>query len=67
MDSQEYLPDRRVEDILYSNLDAVSKLRKIVDLGYEEEAASEMVEYYQLGQRAPVYYERLNFDSDQVF
>ena len=67
MDSQDFLPDRRVEDILYSNLDAVSKLRKLVDMGFEEEAASEMVEHYQLGQRAPVYYERLNLDSDRVF
>lgn len=58
--------ERRIEDILYSNFDAVTKVQRIMNLGYDEESAAEMVEYYQMGQRAPVYYERLNFDSDQV-
>ena len=59
--------DRQVEDILYAaNLNPLTKVQRIVDLGYDEQSADEMVEYYQLGQRAPVYYERLNFDSDQI-
>lgn len=58
--------ERRIEDILYANLDAMAKVQRIMGLGYDEESAAEMVEYYQMGQRAPVYYERLNFDSDQV-
>jgi hypothetical protein len=54
-----------VEEILLSSLDPVSKVRRIMALGVEEEEANELVERYQIGQMTPVYYERLNFDEDE--
>lgn len=56
---------RRLEDVLYSDNDALTKVVQIMQLGYDEEVASEMVERYQVGQYAPVYYERLDFDQEE--
>ena len=53
------------ENILTSDLDALSKVRKLVHLGMDEEEADELVERYQIGQAAPVYYERLDFDYEE--
>jgi hypothetical protein len=49
--------ERRLEEILMSGADPVTKVRHIMGLGFAEE-----VERYELGQRAPVYYERLDFE-----
>lgn len=54
--------ERRLEEILMSRTDPVTKVRHIMGLGFTEEAADEIVERYELGQRAPVYYERLEFE-----
>lgn len=57
--------EKRLEDVLYSDADPVSKVQQIIDLGYDEEVASEIVERYQIGQHTPVYYERLEFEDEQ--
>lgn len=54
-----------IEAILMSSLDPVSKVRRIMALGVEEEEANDMVERYQIGQMTPVYYERLRFDEEE--
>lgn len=57
--------EKRLEDVLYSDTDPVSKVQQIIGMGYDEEVASEIVERYQIGQHAPVYYERLDFDDEE--
>lgn len=54
--------ERRLEEILMSGADPVTKVRGIMGLGFAEEVADEIVERYEIGQRAPVYYERLSFE-----
>lgn len=56
--------EREMEEILLSSQDPVSKVKNIMGLGVEEEEAHEMVERYQIGQMAPVYYERLEFEAE---
>lgn len=51
--------ERQLEEILFSDVDPVMKVQHIVDLGFDEEAASDIVERYQIGQQSPVYYEQL--------
>jgi hypothetical protein len=54
--------ERRLEEILFSNTDPVSKVQQIIRLGFDPEVADEIVERHQLGSsQAPVYYERLDF------
>jgi len=53
--------ERRLEEILFSNTDAVSKVQQIIRLGFDPEVADEIVERHQIGTQAPVYYERLDF------
>lgn len=52
--------DRRIEEILVSDNTPIGKVQLIMQLGVGEEAADELVERYQIGQMAPVYYERLD-------
>ncbi len=53
--------ERRLEEILFSNSDDVSKTQQIVRLGFEPETADALVERHQQGTQAPVYYESLLF------
>jgi hypothetical protein len=54
--------ERRLEEILFSNIDPVSKVQQIIRLGFDPEVADEIVDRHQTGtSRAPVYYERLDF------
>jgi hypothetical protein len=53
--------ERRLEEILFSSIDPVSKVQQIVRLGFDPEVADEIVERHQIGSQAPVYYERLDF------
>lgn len=55
--------ERRMDNILSSNLDPLGKVQHIIKLGFDEEIATEIVERYQSGLRAPVYYERLDFSD----
>ena len=55
--------ETRIDEILESNIDDVSKVRQIMHLGFEGEVADEIVERHQLGTVAPVYYETLVFDD----
>jgi hypothetical protein len=57
----------KVEAILDSNKDALSKVRELVKLGMEEEQADYVVGQRQMGQDLPVYYERLDFDDTTRF
>jgi hypothetical protein len=61
--------ERRLEEILFSNTDPVSKVQQIIRLGFDPEVADEIVERHQIGTQAPVYYERLDFadlDDDEA-
>jgi hypothetical protein len=59
--------EHRLEEVLYSNADPVSKVQQIIRLGFDPEVADEIVERHQMGTQAPVYYERLDFaDLDDV-
>ena len=62
--------ERRLEEILFSNTDPVSKVQQIIRLGFDPEVADEIVERHQIGAHAPLYYERLDFadldDEEQV-
>ena len=53
--------ERRLEEILFSGTDPVSKVQQIIKLGFDPEVADEIVERHQVGTRRPVYYERLDF------
>lgn len=53
--------EQRLEEILFSNIDAASKAQRIIHLGFDPEVADEIVERHQAGAQAPVYYERLDF------
>ena len=55
--------EHRLEEILFSNTDPVSKVQQIIKLGFDPEIADEIVERHQLGSQSPVYYERLDFAS----
>jgi hypothetical protein len=50
---------RQVEEILFADEDPIAKVQNLVDLGFDEEAASTIVERYQIGQTDVVYYEQL--------
>ena len=64
--------ERRLDEILFSSTDPISKVQQIVRLGFAPEVADEIVERYQTGTQAPapVYYERLDFadldDEDEL-
>ena len=59
--------EHRLEEILYSSADPVSKVQQIIRLGFDPEVADEIVERHQMGTQAPVYYERLDFaDLDDI-
>ena len=59
--------EHRLEEILYSNADPVSKVQQIIRLGFDPEVADEIVERHQMGTQTPVYYERLDFaDLDDI-
>ena len=53
--------ERRLEEILFSNTDPVSKVQQIIRIGFDPEIADEIVERHQIGTQSPVYYERLDF------
>ncbi len=62
MSSRDYIhQEQRLDEILFSNVDALSKVQNIIKLGFDPEVADEIVERHQIGTRAPVYYERLDF------
>lgn len=56
--------EQAIETVLLGNDEATVKVKRLRNLGVEEETAEEMVNNYQIGQMAPVYYERLEFDDD---
>ena len=53
--------ERRLEEILFSSTDPVSKVQQIIRLGFDPEVADEIVERHQTGTQAPAYYESLDF------
>ncbi len=56
--------ERRLEEILYSSADPVTKVQHIIRLGFDPEAADQIVERHQVGLQTPmVYYERLDFED----
>lgn len=68
MGHRDYLmQEQRLDEILFSNIDPISKVQHIVNLGFAPEVADEIVERHQIGTKAPVYYERLDFaDLDDI-
>ena len=56
--------ERRLEEILFSNIDPVSKVQQIIKLGFDPEVADQLVERHQIGSQIPVYYETLSFDEE---
>lgn len=66
-ESEQLRQERRLEEILDTDIDAVRKVQHIMRLGFSEEAATEMVERHEMGLQEPVYYERLNIpEYDEV-
>ena len=62
MSSRNYLQqEQRLDEILFSNVDAITKVQQIIRLGFDAEVADEIVERHLIGTQAPVYYERLDF------
>lgn len=51
--------ERLLEEVLFSDADPVLKVQRLINIGFDEEVANDIVERYQIGQNAPVYYERL--------
>jgi hypothetical protein len=68
MSSRNYAhQEQRLDEILFSNSDALSKVQNIIKLGFDAEVADEIVERHLAGTRTPVYYERLDFaDLDDI-
>lgn len=71
-----YWEERRLKDILFSNIEPMLKVQHLVRMGYDQTDAEEIVERYEIGQEAPVYkvntsmaepayYERLDFDPEE--
>jgi hypothetical protein len=58
--------ERELEEVLLSDADPIAKVRRLIAMGMEEEAAEEVVQSYLTGQSAPVYYERLEFDRNST-
>lgn len=61
--------EQRLDEILFSNVDPLTKVQHIINLGFGPEVADEIVELHLAGPKAPVYYERLSFadlDDDEV-
>lgn len=59
--------ERRLEEILFSNINPISKVQQIIKLGFDPEVADEIVERHQIGTQSPVYYERIDFaDLDDI-
>lgn len=56
--------ERRLEEVLFSTADPVSKVQQIIRLGFDPEVADELVERHQIGSQAPDYYETLAFDPE---
>ena len=56
--------ERRLDEVLYTDLDPVSKVQQIIRLGFSEDTANDLVERHQLGLNNLVYYERLDFIDD---
>ncbi len=46
--------------------DPIAKVQQMIDLGVDEDTASDIVERYQIGQQSTIYYEQLplSFDPD---
>jgi hypothetical protein len=62
MSSRDYIhQEQRLDEILFSNIDPLSKVQHIINLGFDPEVADEIVERHQTGSRESVYYERLDF------
>ena len=53
--------ERRLEEILFSSADPVTKAQQIVRLGFDPEVADELVERHQIGSQGTAYYETLDF------
>ncbi len=51
--------ERALQEILFLDVDPVMKVQQIINLGFDDETATDIVERYQIGQQAPVYYEQL--------
>jgi hypothetical protein len=56
--------ERRLEEILFSNTDALSKVQQITRLGFDPEVADQLVERHQMGSQMPAYYESLAFEQN---
>jgi hypothetical protein len=50
---------RRVDELLFADIEPVAKVRRIMRLGLDEDEATSLVSRQQSGQGVPVYYERL--------
>ncbi|MBW3538446.1 hypothetical protein KY386_03050 [Candidatus Parcubacteria bacterium] len=62
---QELKQEKKIEETLLSDRDPVTKVRQMMRLGLDEDEANELVARFQIGQMAPVYYERLEFDYEE--
>ena len=56
--------EKRLDEILASNVDAAAKAQQIIHLGFDPEIADELVERQQIGAQMPMYYETLRQVSD---
>lgn len=56
--------EKKLEEVLLSDMDPVTKVKRITGLGFDEDDAEEVVRRYQVGQKMPVYYEQLEFEED---
>jgi hypothetical protein len=57
---------RQVEEILLTDEDPIAKVQDLVDIGFEEETANDIVERYQIGQSSVIYYEQLPQYRDEI-
>lgn len=66
-DRDKMLQERRLDEVLNTDLDAVSKVQRVMRLGFTESAASRLVERHQLGLQMPVFYEHLDLVDDDRY
>jgi hypothetical protein len=52
---------KKLDEVLYADLDPISKVQRLIDLGLSEDEANDLVERHQLGLKNLVYYESLDF------
>jgi hypothetical protein len=54
---------RKPEEILFSDIDPVSKVQQVIRLGFGSNVADKIVERHSIAQETPTHYDQMDFDN----